>query len=251
MAANIILLFVLAFLAESIDIILGMGFGTIMTPLLVELSYSPLDVLPIILLLQAIAGITAGFSHHFQENIDFLKPEKAKIVTLFVIFGGIGAVAGAFAATHISINHLKIIIGSVVVFAGIALFATRFLHKAKLSYNKLFVVGALAAFAKTMTGVYGPIVTSGQIISGVKEKEAVAITVFSEGITSFIGFLAFSFFVKIEMAIFMPLLVAVIAAVPLSTYIVKVAPKHYLRRGIGAIVILLGIILIAKTLLIS
>jgi len=251
MAINIVFLFVLAFLAESIDIILGMGFGTIMTPLLIELSYNPLSVLPTILLLQAIAGITAGFSHHFQENINFLSREKAKIVALFVIFGGIGAVAGAFVATHINLTYLKLIIGVVVVVAGIALFATRFLHKSKLSYNKLLAVGTLGAFAKTMTGVYGPIVTSGQIISGVNEKEAVAITVFTEGITSFIGFLAFMFFVKIEMSLFLPLLVAVLAAVPLSTYIVKISPKHYLRRGIGSLVIALGLILIIKTLILG
>ena len=161
-----IILFIIAFFAESVDIILGMGFGTIMTPVLIEVGYSPLVVLPIVLLLQAIAGFAAGISHHLNGNIDLLEKEKMRVASLFVIVGGIGAVAGAFVASHININYLEIIIGIVVVFAGVSLFARRYLHTGKISYPKLYTVGAFAAFAKTMTGVYGPIVTSGQIISG-------------------------------------------------------------------------------------
>lgn len=248
-AVHVILLFVIAFFAECIDIILGMGFGTVMTPLLIGLGYNPLVVLPVILLLQAISGLTAGVSHHLRENIDLFHKEKLKISSLFVISGGIGAIGGAFFATHINILYLEIIIGAVVILAGILLFLSRFIHDSRrLSYKRLFGVGLFAALAKTMTGVYGPVVTPGQIISGVDEKEAVATTVFTEGITSFIGFVAFSFFVTIHWDLFLPLLIAVLMAVPLSTYIVKIAPKHYLRRGVGTLVMILGIILIIKIL---
>ena len=102
----LLLLFILAFFAESIDIIMGMGFGTLVTPILIAFGYNPLVVLPIVLLLQAIAGLTAGFWHHFQENINLLHHEKIKIALLFVVVGIIGATAGAFFATNINIKTL-------------------------------------------------------------------------------------------------------------------------------------------------
>jgi uncharacterized membrane protein YfcA len=246
-AVHIAILFLIAFIAECIDIILGMGFGTIMTPLLIGLGYNPLVVLPIVLLLQAIAGMSAGVSHHMHENIDFFHKEKLKITSVFVLVGSVGAVGGAFVATHINLVYLEIIIGAFVILAGIALFFSRFIHKTKkVSYKRLCSFCVVAAFAKTMTGVYGPIVTPGQILSGIDEKEAVATTSMAEGITSLVGFLAFAYFVAVDWSLFLPLLIAILIAVPLSTYVVKIAPKHYLRRGVGTLVMTLGIILLVK-----
>jgi uncharacterized membrane protein YfcA len=242
------ILFVLAFFAESIDIILGMGFGTLMTPLLIEIGYGPLVVLPIILLSQAVAGIIGGVSHHLRENIDLFHKEKIRISLIFVAAGIIGGIGGAYLATQIETLYLKIFIGTIVILAGIAMILGRYVHRRRLSYKKLAMVGIVAAVAKTMTGVYGPIVTPGQIMSGVDEREAVATTALTEGITSLFGFFAFTFFVKINWTLFLPILFAILISVPFSTRIVKIAPKHYLRRGVGVLMIILGIILFIRTL---
>ncbi|MBD3314004.1 TSUP family transporter, partial [Candidatus Woesearchaeota archaeon] len=86
------LLFVVALLAQVVDIVLGMGFGTIMTPLLIEMGYSPMVVLPVVLLLQAIAGFMAGFMHHFYENINFLNKKNLKVSSIFISMGVLGAI---------------------------------------------------------------------------------------------------------------------------------------------------------------
>lgn len=245
---TLVLLAFSAFIVEIIDVVLGMGFGTIMTPLLITVGYSPLVVLPIILLLQAIAGIAAGFSHHFHENIDLLDKKRLKIVLVFVISGIIGAVGGAFLATHLKLIYVDLAIGVIVILAGIALLVRKILSPGKFSIRNLVLVGLLGAFGKTLTGVFGPIVTSGQILSGVKEKPAVAITVFSEGITSLVGFFVFYYFVGINWDLFLLFLIPVLIAIPLSTYIVKKAPKQRLQKGIGILAIILGILLILKVL---
>ena len=74
-------------------------------------------------------------------------------------------------------------------------------------------------------------------------------TALTEGITSLFGFLAFTFLVPINWELFLPLLVAILVAVPISTYIVKILPEMHLRRWIGVFVFALGLLLIIKTVI--
>ena len=56
----------------------------------------------------------------------------------------------------------------------------------------LLVAGCMHAFSKGLSGGgYGPIVTAGQIMSGVAEKSAVSITSLSEALVSLIAVLTF------------------------------------------------------------
>ena len=52
----------IAFLCEYMDSSLGMGYGTILTPVLMILGFSPLDVVPCLLLSEALSGTFAGGS---------------------------------------------------------------------------------------------------------------------------------------------------------------------------------------------
>ncbi len=50
--------------AEYVDSTLGMGYGTILTPLLLFLGFQPLQVVPAVLLTEAVTGIAAAVMHH-------------------------------------------------------------------------------------------------------------------------------------------------------------------------------------------
>ncbi|MCK4232918.1 hypothetical protein KAX75_00695, partial [candidate division WOR-3 bacterium] len=54
----------LAFCCEYIDSSLGMGYGTILSPVLIIMGFDPLIVVPSILLSQAVGGFTASIFHH-------------------------------------------------------------------------------------------------------------------------------------------------------------------------------------------
>jgi len=54
----------IAFLAEYVDSSLGMGYGTILTPVLLLMGFKPLEVVPAVLLSEFATGLLAGFTHH-------------------------------------------------------------------------------------------------------------------------------------------------------------------------------------------
>ncbi|MGD9578839.1 MAG: TSUP family transporter, partial [Syntrophorhabdus sp.] len=70
-AISIILL---AFFCEYLDSTLGMGYGTTLTPVLLLFGFTPLQVVPAILISELITGFMAGFFHHKVGNVNF-KPE--------------------------------------------------------------------------------------------------------------------------------------------------------------------------------
>lgn len=70
---------VIAFFAEYIDSSLGMGYGTILTPILLLMNFQPLEVIPAALLSEFITGLVAGFTHHKIGNVNF-KPKSTNII---------------------------------------------------------------------------------------------------------------------------------------------------------------------------
>jgi len=154
-----LLLFALAFVCEFIDSSLGMGYGTIMSPLLIILGFEPLIVIPAILLSQAFGGFTAAVFHHQFENASF-KPgsRDLKIVMIISGFGFVATVAAALLALHIPKVVLKTYIGVLVLVMGGILLSNRTF---RFSWKKMIGVGILSAFNKGMTGGgFGPVVTS-------------------------------------------------------------------------------------------
>ena len=185
-----LLLFALAFVCEFIDSSLGMGYGTIMSPLLIILGFEPLIVIPAILLSQAFGGFTAAVFHHQFENASF-KPgsRDLKIVMIISGFGFVATVAAALLALHIPKVVLKTYIGVLVLVMGGILLSNRTFH---FSWKKMIGVGILSAFNKGMTGGgFGPVVTSGQIIAGQKHKGAIAATTLAEAPICTVAFLTY------------------------------------------------------------
>ncbi|RLA96490.1 MAG: hypothetical protein DRG32_05200, partial [Deltaproteobacteria bacterium] len=69
--SSIISIGILAFICEYIDATLGMGYGTILTPLLLLMDLVPLQVVPAVLFSQFLAGLVGGFWHHRLGNVAF------------------------------------------------------------------------------------------------------------------------------------------------------------------------------------
>lgn len=58
----------LAFICEFIDSSVSMGYGTILSPVLIILGFNPFVAIPAVLLSQAIGGFTASVFHHQLDN---------------------------------------------------------------------------------------------------------------------------------------------------------------------------------------
>ncbi|RKX94235.1 MAG: hypothetical protein DRP84_07330 [Spirochaetes bacterium] len=201
-------------ICEFIDSAFGMLYGTILSPVLIIVGFEPLLVVPSILFSQAIGGSTASIFHHRLKNVDFsLKSvdpsyirtrlaqlgykesfnrgttKDLKVSICVVCFGVMATIVSSLIAVNIPKVVLKTYIGMLVLIMGIIL-----LSKAKFnfSWRKIIAVGILSAFNKGISGGgFGPVVTSGQIISGRDGKGSIGTTALTEVPICVTGFLVY------------------------------------------------------------
>jgi len=174
-----LLLVAMAFICEFIDSSLGMGYGTILAPVLIIMGFEPLVAVPAILISQAFGGFTASVFHHRFENVDFHPDSRDLKIALIITSCGIAA---TIVAALISINIPKIIlkayIGVLVTAMGLVVLRN---CSFVFSWKKIVGVGVLSAFNKGLTGGgFGPVVTGGQIMSGQHHRGAIGVTTLSE-----------------------------------------------------------------------
>ena len=247
----VLLLFATAIICEYIDSSLGMGYGTLLSPLLLLCGYEPLQVVPAILFSELITGLAAAIMHHKDGNVDLISNQQVrKTVVILGALSIIGAILAASIAHLLPVYHLKLLIGGIIATAGIITLVT--LYK-PLKYRLKFIItlGTIAAFNKGMSGGgYGPLVTSGQIVSGMPAKQAIAITSLAEAITCLVGLLSYTliFNNSIDWTLALPLLLGAVSSVPLATITVKKLPEQTIRSTIGFITLLLGLLAIGKVL---
>lgn len=262
----------IAFVAEYVDSTLGMGYGTTLTPVLLLMGYEPMQVVPAVLLSELLTGLLAGVAHHRAGNADFgpkrigLRqtvakvrqlglvesfrrgiPRHLKIALLIASCSIIGAVVAVFVAVNISEFYLKLYIGAMVLLMGVYIL----LHRNKqrpFSWKKVTSLGLVASFNKGISGGgYGPIVTGGQILSGVEGKNAVAITSLAEGLTCLVGFTAYLAVRGVQdWTLFPYLCVGAILSVPFSVITVKRVPTKKLALAIGIFTVVLGSMILLR-----
>jgi hypothetical protein len=166
-------------------------------------------------------------------------------------FGMVAVIIGAFTAINIPDKILKIYIGLLIATIGISIFIFR--KKRKFSKKRLIFFGFLASFNKGISGGgYGPVLAGGQISSGVKSKQAVGITAFSEGVISLIGFLIYLFINGMNhtnWGLVVSLLIGGIISTPLAVWKVKKTKSKKLKYYIAAASIVLGIATILTTII--
>lgn len=118
----------------------------------------------------------------------------------------------------------------------------------KFSWKKIIGLGSIASFNKGMSGGgYGPVVTGGQILSGVNGNTAVGITSLAEGLTCIVGVVVFVVSPEtVNWGLAPSLVIGALLSVPFSTIIVKKLPTKTLKIVIGALTLILGLITLIK-----
>jgi len=257
-----------------------MGYGTTLTPVLMIIGFGPLAIVPCVLLSELITGITAGLAHHKAGNVNFKRGSiHLNIAIVLASCSIVGATLAVFIAINIPTLWLKTYIGLIVLGMGVLILLT--INKNyKFSWKKITGIGLIAAFNKGMSGGgYGPVVTGGQILSGVNGNNAVGITSLAEGLTCVVGVIIFivspetinwglapsliigailSVTCVVGVIIFIvspetinwglapSLIIGAILSVPFSTFIVKKLPTKTLKISIGVLTLILGSITLIK-----
>jgi len=274
MLAAPILIVLVAFAAEYVDSTLGMGYGTTLTPLLLLFGFTPIQVVPAILLSELLSGLFAGAAHHVAGNVNFrpkdangkgvianLKalgyvetfrrtvPMDLKIASLIAACSTVGTITAVFLAVKLNAFYLKLYIGTMVLLVGLFILYSR-KKNWPFSWRRMIGWSLVASFNKGVSGGgYGPIVTGGQVLSGVRGKNAVAITSLAEGLTCVVGFATYLCFRGInDWGLFPYLCAGALMSVPLSAWTVKKVPTGKLTLAIGILTVCLGALTLWKVL---
>jgi len=225
----------LAIIFELLDSAAGMGYGTAFTPILILLGYEPLQIIPVIMIQQACAGLIGAYMHKEYGNVEWRFYPLSETGKLLLIISGAGVLAVTFSITTIY-GVLKLGEVWVKFYVMLLLFAmgiTALLNSKKSSIyrpKRMYFFGALAGFNKGIGGGgYGPVVTIGGILSGVPAKSMMAITAFSEGLVCIVSILVWFFWlnhgVVIDFILLPSMILGSILSVVAAPYTTRVLPE--------------------------
>jgi len=262
-------------MCEYIDSTLGMGYGTTLTPIFLLLGFGPMQIVPVVLLSELATGLLAGFFHHREGNVNFklkttnvsviiqkLKslgyvesfkqgvPLHLKVALLLAACSIVGTIIAVFVAVNIPRFWLKIYIGCLVTAMGVTILVCLG-REFRFSWKKIVFLGLIASFNKGMSGGgYGPVVTGGQILSGVEGKSAVGITSLAEGLTCLVGIITYVLVLKspLDLKLAPWVIIGAVLSVPLCAKSVKLISTRKLKLMIAVLTLILGIFTLIKTL---
>ncbi|MGA7979387.1 MAG: sulfite exporter TauE/SafE family protein [Chromatiaceae bacterium] len=242
--------FFAALLCEYVDSSLGMGYGTTLAPLLLIAGFEPLQIVPAVLFSELLTGLTAGALHHRDGNVDLLRDHRVRrTVVLLTVLSAVGAIIAAVVALNIPKHWFSLAIVVIVLGMGVLTLATA---RRRIAYRagSIITVGLVAAFNKGLSGGgYGPLVTAGQVVSGMPAKHAVAITSVAEAFTCLIGLAAYVILHRqIDWALAAPLTCGALLSVPMATLTVKRLPEALVRGAVGVLTVILGLVSLIKLL---
>ncbi len=248
LAAGDLGIVLLCFVCEFVDSSLGMGYGTTLTPVLLAVGYSPLDLVPSILFSEFLSGLASAYFHHETGNVDFGgRTAHARVAALLGAGSLVGVGVGVSLAVAVSAVVLKLLIGVIITTAGVVILVC---HRRVFRYRrwKMLLLASVASFNKALSGGgYGPLMTSGQMLSGIDGRASVAITSLAEGLTCLLGvvlFLAQGETLNLDLLV--PMLAGALLSVPFSTHLVGQLGEGTLRRAIAVLTLGLGLFTIVR-----
>ncbi len=138
-------LVVFAFSFGIVDASFGMGYGTLMTPMLLILGFDPLRVVPAVLVSQLIGNFLAALFHHRFKNVDLsIGSQHFKIAMTLAVLSLAGSMIAVLVAVSLPALYLNLYIGASVAISGIIILAAR--NKSyRFSWVRLSCLGSFAA----------------------------------------------------------------------------------------------------------
>lgn len=248
--STVLAVFGAALLCEYMDSSLGMGYGTTLTPLLLIAGFEPMAIVPAVLLSELVTGVAAGLLHQRDGNIDLPNdPRARRTLALLAALSSFGALAAVILAVRLPGHWFGYAIVAIVLVMGVVTLATA---RRRIRYRAggILAIGLVAAFNKGLSGGgYGPLVTSGQVVSGVPARQAVVITSLAEAFTCLIGLIGYVMLKGLpDPALTLPLAAGALLSVPWATVTVRHLPESTIRAAVGVLTLALGLVSLAKLL---
>ncbi len=242
--STLIIIFLLAIFCEYIDSSLGMMYGTILSPALILFGFPVIEIVPAILISQAIGGLIATFRHHHFGNIKLKETNDFKIAMTIFIFGFIAVIIGVFASVNISKDIIRIYIGILVlIMSSIVLINKTF----NFNWKKIYFISIISSFNKALSGgEFGPLVSTGLIVSGKESKSSIGITDMAEVPICLAAFIAWLFIntSPINVTLTISLCLGAIIGSFIGPYFTYKLQEKNIKKIVGILGVLLGFLCI-------
>jgi uncharacterized membrane protein YfcA len=235
-------LLVLSFCSGIIDLSLGMGYGFTVTPLMLMLGFSPQEAVPAVLISSFVGGVSSSIYNHRLHNVDFrINSQAFKIAAFTGTLGVLGAIVGVLISFNLPLRIVGLYIGFIVIASGILVIISRNLVS-EFSWYKMVIISLIGSLNKGLTGSgFGPVITTGTMLSGIDEKASISIQALSEASVSIVGYLTYmmiSGHANYQVATTMSL--GVLIASPLAANIVHDIDAKMLRILVGILALIIG-----------
>ncbi|MEZ4386726.1 MAG: sulfite exporter TauE/SafE family protein [Candidatus Krumholzibacteriia bacterium] len=229
----------LALVFEFMDASAGMGFGTALTPVLLVMGFDPLQIVPVVLIQQSVAGLVGAFLHREFQNVEWRFRPLSETVRLCLIIAASGtalvllATFGVYAVFDVPTLWIKLYVALLLLGMGvISLVQSR--RERPYRPRQLIVFGALAGFNKGVGGGgYGPVVTIGGLLAGVPVKSMLAVTALSEGIVCLAAVVAWFVLtaggVAVDYVLLPSVMLASMVSAVIAPYLTRVFPERLWR----------------------
>jgi len=247
------LLVAFAFLFGIVDASFGMGYGTLLTPMLLIVGFDPLQVVPAVLISQLAGDFLSAFFHHRFKNVNLSIGSKYFKVSLVLALLGLAAsVIAVLIAVNLPTLYLDLYIGLSAASLGLLILVARSKGHS-FSWIRLLCFGSLASFNKGVSGGgYGPIIIAGQILTGVETKDAIGTTALAEGVTC--TFAVMTYFLigeNVDWMLAALLFIGIALSSPVAALVVKKVESKTIKSVIGICTFVVGILTILNSVMLS
>jgi uncharacterized membrane protein YfcA len=234
----------LALVFEFMDAAAGMGFGTALTPVLLVMGYHPLQIVPVVLIQQTVAGLVGAFLHREFQNVEWRFKPLSETVRLCIILTASGiflvvaATVGIYAVYEVDKFWIKLYVAALLLVMGlISLMHSR--RERPYRPGALFVFGAVAGFNKGVGGGgYGPVVTMGGMLAGVPVKSMLGVTALAEGFVCLAAVIAWFAIsaggVSVDYVLLPSIMLASTFSAVAAPYLIRVFPERLWRIVVPA-----------------
>jgi uncharacterized protein len=234
MDLSILIFMGIGFVAQMFDGAIGMGFGLISYTVLTGMGYPKAVVSASVNGAKIFTGAVAGFAHIREKNIDWA------ILRFLAIGGVLGAVIGCLMLVNLPHEWLTPVINSYLVIVG-ALILWRSGHPMPhVATPKSTVgVGVAGGVLESLSGVWGPLVTSNMVAMGSPPRFVIGSVTVAEAIVStavFTMLIGHVGFANLSQAV-LGLLAGAIIAAPFAARLTRQIPKRILMIAVGLLVI--------------
>jgi len=232
---------VVGLIFEFMDAAAGMGFGTAVGALLLMAGFTPLQVVPTIMIEQAICGLIGCFLHREFKNVEWHFKPMSETIKLWLLISVLGCAAILISITAIysifAVHKVWIklyVMLTLLLMGVISLFQGVSRSKRKYRPKLMTLFGFLAGFNKGIGGGgFGPVVTVGGVLSGVPVKSQLAVTAISEGTVStfavIVWFATLSAGTQIDFILLPSMMIAAIGSGIIAPFAVRVFPEKAWR----------------------